>query len=209
MQGVKFCRTGAPSLALSLVATVLGFLLLVGLAAPAAAADTVGSDYIIGPGDSFQVFVWHNPDLSASVPVRPDGRISIPLVEDIDCAGKTPTQLAREIEERLKKFVQDPTVTIIMTNSVGLSSQQIRIVGQAAQPKALPYRANMSVLDAMIAVGGLTPFASGNRAKLIRTQNGRQVALTVRLQDLLEDADMSANTALAPGDIIMIPQSFF
>jgi polysaccharide export outer membrane protein len=187
----------------------LGVLLFVGLASPASAADSAGSEYIIGPGDSFQVFVWHNPDLSATVPVRPDGRISIPLVEDIDCAGKTPTQLAREIEDRLKKFVQDPTVTIIMTNSIGLSSQQIRIVGQAAQPKALPYRANMSVLDAMIAVGGLTPYASGNRAKLIRTQNGRQVALTVRLQDLLEDADMSANTPLQPGDIIMIPQSFF
>src|SRR6266446_3311305 len=189
----------------SLVAgVILGLLLFVSNAgaAVAPAAPSGGSEYIIGPGDSFQVFVWHNPELSATVPVRPDGRISIPLVEDIDCAGKTPTQLAREIEVRLSKFVQDPIVTIIMSQAVGLSSQQIRIVGQAAQPKALPYHANMSVLDALIAVGGLTTFAAGNRARLVRIVNGQQVSLTVRLRDLLDNGDLSANAALQPGDII-------
>jgi polysaccharide export outer membrane protein len=169
----------------------------------------VNTEYVIGTGDSLQIFVWHNADLTAHVPVRPDGRISIPLVEDIPCAGKTPTQLARDIEERLRKYVQDPVVTVIVDGFVGLPSQQIRIVGQAAQPKALPYRSDMTLLDAMIEVGGLTPYAAGNRAKLTRMVNGRPVTTTVRLQDLLEDADLSANTPLQPGDIIMIPQSFF
>ena len=179
------------------------------LAAPAPAPDSAESEYIIGAGDSLQIFVWHNSDLTATVPVRPDGRISIPLVEDIPCAGKTPTQLAREIEERLRKYVQDPTVTIIVSGFVGLPSQQIRVVGEATQPRALPYRAEMTVLDAMIAVGGLTQFAAGNRAKLTRNVNGRPVTTTVRLQDLLEDADLSANVPVQPGDILIIPQSFF
>jgi polysaccharide export outer membrane protein len=178
-------------------------------AAPAAEAPPAPNEYIIGPGDAIQVFVWHNPDLSANIPVRPDGRISIPLVEDIPSAGKTPTQLARDIEERLRKFVQDPVVTVIMSNFVGLPTQQIRIVGQATQPKAVPFRSDMSVLDAMIEVGGLTTFAAGNRARLIRNVGGRQVTTIVRLQDLLEDGDLSANVPLQPGDIILIPQTFF
>jgi polysaccharide biosynthesis/export protein len=189
-----------------------------GLSGPARAADAPAvltaapmaeSEYVIGTGDALQIFVWHNADLSAHVPVRPDGRISIPLVEDIPCAGKTPTQLARDVEERLRKYVQDPTVTVIVDSFVGLPSQQIRVVGQATTPKALPYRAEMTVLDAMIAVGGLTPYAAGNRAKLTRTVNGRLVTTDIRLQDLLEDADLSANVPVQPGDIIMIPQSFF
>lgn len=179
------------------------------VATPPAALPSAEPEYIIGTGDSLNIFVWHNADLTAHVPVRPDGRISIPLVEDIPCAGKTPTQLARDVEERLRKYVQDPTVTVIVDTFVGLPSQQIRVVGQAATPKALPYRADMTVLDAMIEVGGLTPYASGNRAKLTRTVNGQPVTTTLRLQDLLEDADLSANTPLRPGDIIMIPQSFF
>jgi polysaccharide export outer membrane protein len=178
-------------------------------AAPPAAAPRAESEYVIGAGDSLQIFVWHNADLTAHVPVRPDGRISIPLVEDIPSAGKTPTQLARDVEERLKKYVQDPTVTVIVDSFVGLPSQQVRVVGQASQPRALPYRAEMTVLDAMIAVGGLTQYAAGNRAKLTRFVNGQPVTTTIRLQDLLDDADLSANAALAPGDIIMIPQSFF
>jgi polysaccharide export outer membrane protein len=165
--------------------------------------------YIIGAGDSIQIFVWHNADLTAHVPVRPDGRVSIPLVEDIPCAGKTPTQLARDIEQILRKYVQDPIVTVIVDSFVGLPSQQIRVVGEAAQPKALPYRADMTVLDAMIAVGGLTQYAAGNRAKLTRNVNGRPVTTTVRLQDLLQDADLSANVPVQPGDILIIPQSFF
>lgn len=176
---------------------------------PTAAMLSAEPEYIIGPGDSLGIFVWHNADLTAHVPVRPDGRISIPLVEDIPCAGKTPTQLARDVEERLRKYVQDPTVTVIVDTFAGLPSQQIRVVGQATTPKALSYRADMTVLDAMIEVGGLTPYASGNRAKLTRNVNGQPVTTTLRLQDLLEDADLSANTALRPGDIIIIPESFF
>ena len=178
-------------------------------AAPAPSASTVTADYVIGPGDSLQIFVWKNAELSTTVPVRPDGRISIPLVEDIECAGKTPTQLARDIEARLKMYVVDPTVTVIVSGFVGPYTQQIRIVGEASQPKAIPYRQNMSVLDAMIEVGGLTTFAAGNRARLVRTVNGQQTSATIRLEDLLKDGDVSANTQLQPGDIIIIPQSFF
>ena len=199
--------------------TGLFFLLFASVSGPASAAASAAQpesaplsaerEYVIGTGDTLQVFVWHNTDLSAHVPVRPDGRISIPLVEDIPCAGKTPTQLARDIEERLRKYVQDPTVTVIVDNFVGLPSQQIRVVGQAAKPTALPYRAEMTVLDAMIAVGGLTTYAAGNRAKLTRAVNGREVSTDLRLQDLLQNGDLSANAPLLPGDIITIPQSFF
>jgi polysaccharide biosynthesis/export protein len=167
------------------------------------------ANYLIGPGDSLQVFIWKNPDLTTTVPVRPDGRISIPLVEDIECAGKTPTQLARDIEARLRMYVVNPIVTVIVSNFIGPYTQQVRIVGEAAQPKALPYRANMSVLDAMIEVGGLTTFAAGNRAKLVRSINGQQTSTTIRLEDLLKDGDVSENVQLQPGDIIIIPQSFF
>ena len=177
--------------------------------APAIAVPAGQTNYIIGPGDSLQIFVWKNPELSTSVPVRPDGRISIPLVEDIECAGKTPTQLARDVEERLKKYVVDPTVTVIVHGFIGPYTEQIRIVGEAAQPKALPYRSNMSVLDAMIEVGGLAKAASGNRATLVRRVNGQQTSTRIRLADLLEDGDLTANTALQPGDIIIIPQTFF
>ena len=215
MQNTKPFR-GLSSLGRSVVvALVVGLVFLSGLSqsvhgatAPVdPAAQT--ANYIIGPGDSLQVFVWKNPDLSTTVPVRPDGRISIPLVEDIECAGKTPTQLARDIEARLRTYVVDPTVTVIVSGFVGPYTQQIRIVGEAAQPKAIPYRANMSVLDAMIEVGGLTTFAAGNRARLVRNINGQQISTTVRLEDLLKDGDVSANAPLQPGDIIIIPQSFF
>jgi len=201
----------------ALAGALLGLFAWVGFAgtanAAAAPAPSVPpastANYMIGAGDALQVFVWRNPDLSATVPVRPDGRISIPLVEDIDCAGKTPTQLAREIEERLRKYVMDPVVTVIVNQFVGPYTQQIRIVGEAARPQSLSYRANMSVLDAMIAVGGLTAFAAGNRAKLVRNANGQQTTTTIRLEALLKDGDVSANTPLQPGDIIIIPQTFF
>lgn len=166
-------------------------------------------NYVIGPGDTLQVFVWRNADLTVSVPVRPDGKISIPLVEDIECAGKTPTQLAREIEGRLMKYVTDPIVTVIVSGFVGPYTQQIRIVGEASRPQALPYRANMSLLDAMIAVGGLTQFAAGNRAMLVRGTGPQQTSTRIRIEALLKDGDISANTDLQPGDIIIIPQSFF
>lgn len=216
---IRLFGTQSVSEMFSLAGAILGLLLLLGLGAPAQAGEPVGpipggppfggTDYIIGAGDTLQIFVWHNPDLSASVPVRPDGKISIPLVEDIVCAGKTPTQLARDVEERLKKYVQDPTVTVIMGGFSGLPSQQVRIVGAAARPQAILFRENMSVLDAMIAVGGLTNFAAGNRTKLVRTINGQQVVTTLRLASLLEDGDLAANAALLPGDIIIIPQSYF
>jgi len=179
-------------------------------ATPAAAQATVElSKYIIGPGDQLQISVWHNPELSTTVPVRPDGRISTPLVTDVVAAGRTPEELGHDIEARLKKYVSDPLVTVIVSSFVGPYSQQVRIVGEAAQPKALPYLAHMTVLDAMIASGGLTPFASGNRAKLIRKVNGKDVSTTLRLSDLLKEGDLSANAELQPGDTIIIPQSFF
>lgn len=177
---------------------------------PAAAQVTSEvSKYVIGPGDQLQISVWHNPELSTAVPVRPDGRISTPLVTDVVAAGRTPEELGHDIEARLKKYVSDPIVTVIVSSFVGPYSQQVRIVGEASQPKALPYLAHMTVLDAMIASGGLTPFASGNRAKLIRKVNGKDVSTTLRLSDLLKDGDLTANTELQPGDTIIIPQSFF
>jgi polysaccharide export outer membrane protein len=176
---------------------------------PPMAAVTSPVDYIIGPGDSLEIFVWRNPDLSTKVPVRPDGKISIPLVEDIVCTGKTPTQLARDIEVRLKKYVNDPNVTVIVDSFVGSYGQQVRVVGEAAQPKAIPYKNHMTVLDAMIEVGGLTQYAAGNRATVVRNAAGHQSNFNVRLNDLLKDGDVGANIELAPGDIIIIPQSYF
>ena len=167
------------------------------------------SKYIIGPGDSLEISVWHNPELSTKVPVRPDGRISTPLVTDVVAAGRTPEELSHDIEARLKKYVSDPLVTVIVSSFVGSYSQQVRIVGEATAAKSLPYVAHMTVLDAMIAAGGLTPYASGNRAKLVRKVGGKEVTTTLRLNDLLKDGDMAANTELQPGDIIIIPQSFF
>jgi polysaccharide export outer membrane protein len=180
----------------------------IAVAQPAAPpSDT--SKYIIGPGDTLQISVWHNPELSTTAPVRPDGRISTPLVTDVVAAGRTSEELGHDIEARLKKYVSDPLVTVIVSSFVGPYSQQVRIVGEATTPKALPYLAHMTVLDAMISVGGLTPYASGNRAKLVRRVNGKEVETTLRISDLLKSGDLSANTELQPGDIIIIPQSFF
>ncbi|HWY63686.1 MAG TPA: XrtA/PEP-CTERM system exopolysaccharide export protein [Rhizomicrobium sp.] len=178
------------------------------VAQPAAPpSDT--SKYIIGPGDTLQISVWHNPELSTTAPVRPDGRISTPLVTDVVAAGRTSEELGHDIEARLKKYVSDPLVTVIVSSFIGPYNQQVRIVGEATTPKALPYLAHMTVLDAMISVGGLTPYASGNRAKLVRRVNGKEVETTLRISDLLKSGDLSANAELQPGDIIIIPQSFF
>ena len=179
------------------------------LAPPVSTAPADTASYIIGPGDTLQISVWHNQELSTSVPVRPDGRISTPLANDVVAAGRTPEQLGHDIEERLKKFVSDPLVTVIVSNFVGPYSQQVRIIGEAVTPKAIPFQARMTVLDAMIAAGGLTPFASGNRTKIVRRTDGKETNTTVRLTDLLKGGDLSANTDLHPGDIIIIPQSFF
>lgn len=177
--------------------------------APADSEPVETPDYIIGANDNLSIFVWRNGDLSQSVPVRPDGRISTPLIEDMQAAGKTPTQLARDLEEELKRYVQDPIVTVIVTGFVGPFNQQIRVVGEAQQPVAIPYRERMSVLDVMIAVGGLTDFAAGNRAVLVRAVDGESHSLRVRLDDLIKDGDVSANVPVLPGDVLIIPQSYF
>ncbi len=169
----------------------------------------VDYDYLIGPGDRLEIFVWRNPELTRSVPVRPDGKISVPLVEDLPAADKTATELAREIEHALSKFVRDPLVTVIVSNFQGVYQTQVRVVGQATDPQALPYRDNMTLLDVMIAVGGLTEFAAGNRSKLVRTVDGETVQATVRLEDLIRDGDISANVPVAPGDVIIIPEAWF
>jgi polysaccharide export outer membrane protein len=178
-------------------------------AAELPAVNTPGPDYLIGPGDNLQVFVWRNPELTATVPVRPDGRISVPLVEDMPAVGKTPTALARDLEGVLKQYVQEPIVNVIVTQFVGPYQTQVRVVGEAAKPQALPFRANMSVLDVMIDVGGLTKFAAGNRAVIVRRAEGKNDEQRVRLDDLLKDGDVSANVRMLPGDILIIPQAWF
>jgi len=166
-------------------------------------------DYIIGPGDSLNIFVWRNPELSQAVTVRPDGKFSAPLVEDLVAAGKTPTELAREVEQVLAKYVREPLVTVMVGGFQGTFDTQVRVVGEAMNPQALPYRANMTTLDLMISVGGLTEFAAGNRAKLVRVVDGEQKAMRVRLEDLVRDGDMTANIKVAPGDIVIIPEAWF
>jgi polysaccharide export outer membrane protein len=197
----------------ALAATAAIALLLAGCATTSRPADADAQvsnpDYLIGPGDSINIIVWRNPEVSMSVPVRPDGKITTPLVEDLPAAGKTSTQLARDIEKSLGKFIQQPVVTVVVTNFVGNYSEQIRVIGQAAKPQALPYRRDMSLMDVLIAVGGVTEFAAGNRASIIRNVGGTQQKLAVRLDDLIKDGDVSANMALRPGDILVIPESFF
>lgn len=179
------------------------------VAPSAAALAPVNPDYLIGPGDAVNVIVWRNPEVSMSVPVRPDGKITTPLVEDLPAAGKTSTQLARDIEGALAKFIQQPVVTVVVTNFVGTFSEQIRVIGQAANPQALPYRRDMSLMDVLIAVGGVTEFAAGNKASIVRTVDGKQEKLNVRLDDLIKDGDLSANMMMRPGDILVIPESYF
>lgn len=166
-------------------------------------------DYLIGPGDSVNIIVWRNPEVSMTVPVRPDGKITTPLVEDLPASGKTSTQLARDIEKALAKFIQQPVVTVIVTGFVGTYGEQIRVIGQAARPQALPYRSDMSLMDVLIAVGGVTEFASGNSASIIRVVDGKQQKLPVRLNDLIKQGDISANVNMRPGDVLVIPESFF
>jgi polysaccharide export outer membrane protein len=167
------------------------------------------SQYLIGPGDAVNIIVWRNPEVSMAVPVRPDGKITTPLVEDLPAAGKTSTALARDIEKALAKYIQQPVVTVVVTNFVGNYDEQIRVIGQATKPQALAYRRNMSLMDVMIAVGGTTEFAAGNRASLIRNVDGKQQRFNVRLDDLVKDGDISANVPMRPGDVLVIPESFF
>ncbi len=165
--------------------------------------------YRIGATDTLDIFVWRNPELSTSIPVRPDGRISVPLIEDLQAAGKTSTELARDIEAVLSEYLQDPIVTVIVTEFVGPFSQQVRVVGEAAEPQAIPFRERMTTLDVMIAVGGLTEFAAGNRAVLVREAEDGKKNFRVRLDDLLKEGDMSANVEVLPGDVIIVPQAWF
>lgn len=165
--------------------------------------------YLIGPGDMLNIIVWRNPELSMVIPVRPDGKLSTPLVEDLPATGKTATELARDIEKELTKYVQSPVVTVVVTAFVGPYSQQIRVIGEASKPQALPYRANMTLLDVMIAVGGITDFAAGNKASILRTAGGKSEQFGVRLVDLIRGGDLSANLAMRPGDVLVIPQSIF
>jgi polysaccharide export outer membrane protein len=177
--------------------------------APAPPVTISNPEYVIGPGDTLQVFVWRNPELSLSIPVRPDGRISTPLVEELTVANKTPAQVAREIERRLSTYLKDPLVTVIVTNFIGPYNQQIRVLGAATRPQVLPYRANMTVLDVIIAVGGLTNVASGNKATISRIIDKEVVQFSVRLDDLIRDGDIHANVEMSPGDILIIPESWF
>jgi polysaccharide export outer membrane protein len=171
-------------------------------------ASTQDYNYIVGPGDSLNIIVWRNPELSMAVPVRPDGKVTTPLIDELVAQGKNPIEIAREIEKALGKFVRDPVVTVIVTGFVGPYSEQIRVVGEAAKPQFLPYKQRMTLLDVMIAVGGLTDFASGNSATILRGGVGGQ-QYSVRLQDLIKRGDVSANVEMKPGDILIIPQSFF
>jgi polysaccharide export outer membrane protein len=173
-----------------------------------ATTKAVGSDYIIGPGDTLQVFVWRNPELSVTVPVRPDGKISSPLVENMVAVGKTSPQLARDMEGVLSEYVRSPKVNIIVTNAASAFSL-VKVVGQVLHPQALPYREGMTVLDAVLAVGGLTQFASGNRARIVRVEKGQESIIRVKLADLVNSGDVRENVPLKPGDVLVVPQSLF
>jgi polysaccharide export outer membrane protein len=196
----------------SLVALGAAALVLAGCATkhPPAPVTAASPDYnwIIGPGDNVNIVVWRNPELSASVPVRPDGKIATPLVEDLPAIGKDPTTLARDVEKALSKYIRDPVVTVIVTGFVGPYSEQIRVLGEASKPQVLSYKQKMTVLDVMIAVGGLTDFADGNAATLVRAADGNR-QYSVRLNDLIRRGDVSANVEMKPGDVLIIPQSFF
>lgn len=186
----------------------------VAASAPAADTNTVASaddqyQYIIGPGDTLDIFVWGYEDLTVSVPVRPDGKITTRLIEDMQASGKTPTTLARDIEKKYVTYVKNPTVSVTVDEFVGVPSQQIKVVGGGSQPKTVPYRDKMTVLDVMIEVGGLSKFSSGNKARLVRNIDGEQTSYRVKLHSLLKGGDISANRPVLPGDIIIIPESWF
>jgi polysaccharide export outer membrane protein len=167
------------------------------------------SEYIIGPGDVLRIFVWQNPDLTVTVPVRPDGRISVPLLQDVEAAQKTPPQLAEDIKKGLSVFIKEPEVTVIVTEFVGPYSEQVRVVGEAQKPQAIPFKERMTVLDVMIAAGGLTQFAAGDRAIIVRRVGDHTEQLSVHLDRLLKDGEISENVEMRPGDIVVIPQSWF
>jgi len=165
--------------------------------------------YLIGPGDSLTIFVWRNPEVSGNFIVRPDGKVTTSLVEDIDVAGKTPTMLAREIEEQLSTYINNQRVTVSVNNFTGPLSEQVRVIGEATNPSAVSYSEHMTLLDLMIAVGGLTEFADGNGAKLVRVVDGKQKTFEIKIDDLIRDGDISKNVDMLPGDIVIIPEAWF
>lgn len=170
-----------------------------------------GWNYLLGPGDSVNVFIWRNPEVSGTFPIRPDGKMTMNLIEDLQASGKTPTQLARDIEKALAKYIQEPIATVIVAGGIGPYNQQIRVLGEASTAQAMAYREGMSLVDVMIAVGGLTDFADGNKAYISRIvkENGERVQLGVRLDDLLREGDSTANVEIRPGDVLVIPESLF
>ncbi len=208
---ISFAWTKRSLSAAACMAMVVFLTACAGTQYPAAPAQAAKDDYnyVVGAGDNLNVIVWRNPELSMTVPVRPDGKISTPLIDDLVAQGKNSVEIARDIEKQLSKYVRDPVVTVIVTSFVGPFSEQIRVVGEAAKPQFLPYKQKMTVLDVMIAVGGLTDFAAGNSATILRTSEGPGKQYSVRLKDLLRRGDMSANVEMRPGDILIIPQSFF
>lgn len=176
---------------------------------PSITADINSYKYLIGSGDVLNIFVWRNPEVSGSFVVRPDGMITTSLVEDIKVTGKTPTELARSIEEILGTYLKEPIVTVTVNNFVGPFSEQIRVIGEAAQPQAINYTQHMTLLDVMIQVGGLTEFADGNDAVLVRIEDGQQKQYGIMIDELLKDGEISANIDMLPGDIIIIPEAWF
>jgi len=176
---------------------------------PSLTTDVNDYKYLIGPGDNVSIFVWRNPEISGSFVVRPDGKVTTALVEDIDVAGRTPTMLAREIEEKLSTYINNPRVTVSVGGFSGPLSEQVRVIGEATNPRAINYTEHMTLLDLMIAVGGLTEFADGNDAKLIRVVDGRQNTYEIAIDDLIRDGDISKNVDMLPGDIVIIPEAWF
>lgn len=171
--------------------------------------DVNNYQYLIGPGDNLTIFVWRNPEISGSFIVRPDGKVTTSLVEDIVVAGKTPTMLARELEEQLSTFINSPRVTVSVNNFQGPFSEQVRVIGEATNPRSVNYTQHMTLLDLMIAVGGLTEFADGNRAKLVRVINGQQKTFEIDIDDLIRKGDIEKNVDVLPGDIVIIPEAWF
>jgi polysaccharide export outer membrane protein len=213
IQQLRLCGGSAAARARGLAAGLTAALLLAACTTPSfppapSDASSVDYNYHVGPSDVVNVIVWRNPELSMSVPVRPDGRITTPLIDDLEALGKTPTELARDIEKALVKYIRDPVVTVIVTNFVGPASEQVRVIGEAAKPQTLACRRDMTVLDVMIAAGGLTDFADGNAARIFRVAEGGKL-YSVRLRDLIKRGDITANVAIRPGDILIIPQSWF
>jgi polysaccharide export outer membrane protein len=210
--GMFNCRSRLVRKICCLVLTALASAALSGCGASNPPAPTAAAspkyNYLIGPGDMINIVVWRNPELSMSVPVRPDGKIAAPLVEDLPAIGKDSTTLARDIEKALARFIRDPVVTVVVTQFVGPYSEQIRVVGEAAKPQVLSYKQQMTLLDVMIAVGGLTDFAEGNKATILRTSEGDK-QYSVRIKDLVKRGDFSANVEMKPGDVLIIPQSWF